>query len=78
VTKPRVYEQEHDTVVIGTTDMQEACRALGITPETHQWGGTVAGLYARRRGGWRAVSDYLPPKDARPGVCFHGHIRETR
>ena len=36
---------------------------------------TRYGLFTRRRGQWRAASDYQPPKDARPGVCFRGPIR---
>jgi hypothetical protein len=75
-TTPRVYQQGTSTVVIGSDDVQAACRLLGITADTHRWGSTSYGLFARRRGQWRGVSDYLPPKDARLGVCFHGPIRK--
>jgi hypothetical protein len=74
--KPRVYVEGAGTCtyVIGTDDMHEACRVLGINPNTHRWGSTDAGLYVRRQGHWRAASDYRTPKDAKPGVCFRGRI----
>jgi hypothetical protein len=78
--KPRVYEQGAgtSTYVIGTDDIQEALKVVGISPETHAWGSTEWGLYVRRQGLWRATRgnrDY-PPKDAKPGVAFHGRIVE--
>lgn len=74
---PQVYRQGASTYVIGTDDMQAATRVLGITPTTHQWGSTEAGLYVVRQGRWRAVSEGRPtPKDARPGVAFLGRIAE--
>jgi hypothetical protein len=73
--KPRVYEQSGSTFVIGTDDIREALTLVGISAETHRWTGTGYGLYARRQGLWRAASDYLPPKDAKPGVCFFGPIQ---
>ena len=76
--KTRVYRQGVSVYVIGTDDAQEACRAAGISPETHRWAATDYGLFVRRQGYWQARSDYLAPKDARPGVCFVGPIRERR
>ena len=72
----RVYEQSGSTFVIGTDDIRVALQAVGISPETHRWSGTGYGLYTRRQGLWRNVSDYTPPKDAKPGVCFFGPIKE--
>ena len=72
---PKVYHQGARTYVIGTSDAHEACRALGITPETHRWSSTLFGSFARRRGGWQSVSEFYPPKDAKVGVCFLGSIR---
>jgi hypothetical protein len=75
--RPRVYVEGVSTFVIGTDDVQVAIGLAGITPETHRWAGTGYGLYARRQGRWRYVSNYLrPPKDARPGVAFYGPITE--
>lgn len=73
--KPRVYEQGASTYVIGTDDIRTALATLGISPETHCWGSTCFGMYARRQGQWRGVSDYRPPKDAKAGVCFVGRIQ---
>lgn len=73
--KPRVYEQGGSTFVIGTDNISEARTVIGIAPDTHQWAGTSYGLYVRRQGLWRNTSSYAPPKDARPGVVFHGPIR---
>ena len=78
VRKPRVYTQSGTTFVIGTSDIREALAVVGISPETHRWGGTGYGLYVRRQGLWRGASDYLPPKDAKPGVAFFGPIREKK
>lgn len=75
---PRVHKQGVSLYVIGTDDAQAACRAAGITPETHQWNSTLFGLFVRRQGRWRAASEHRPPKDARPGVCFCGPIKEAR
>lgn len=74
--KPRVYEQGTSTYVIGTDDIGEALAVLGISPETHQWGSTVFGGYVRRQRRWVSASDYMPPKDTKPGVCFVGRIQE--
>lgn len=64
------------THVIGTRDMQEACRVLGISPETHKWGSTDSGMYCKRSRGWREVGfNGHVPLDAKPGVVFHGFIR---
>lgn len=73
-TKPRVYHQDASIVVIGTNDAHEACRAAGITPETHHWSGTEFGHFARRRNGWTTREAEHLPKDARPGVRFAGPI----
>lgn len=73
--KPRVYEQGTSIYVIGTGDTQEALRLAGITPETHHWSGTGFGSFVRRQREWRPASSEMPPKDARPGVCFIGPIR---
>lgn len=73
--KPRVYHQGDSIAVIGTDDAHEACRAAGITPETHHWSGTEFGHFVRRQKGWvYRGADHLP-KDARPGVRFSGPIR---
>lgn len=75
--RPAVYHQGASIYVIGTTDIQEACRAAGITPETHHWPGIDIGHYARRKNGWTYYdqqSSYPLPKDARPGVRFAGPI----
>lgn len=69
-----VYRQGASIYALGTDDVQEACHAAGITPDTHRWAGTDYGLYVRRQGSWQARSVESPPKDARPGVCFHGPI----
>ena len=74
---PRVYRQGASTYVIGTNDAHVACAALGITAETHQWGATLFGNFARRQGLWRAVNEFRPPKDCKPGVVFVGTIRQT-
>lgn len=73
----RVYKEESTIYVVGTNDTQDACRAAGISPETHQWSSTNYGHVVRRKGQWR----YHPgipnlPKDARPCVSFHGPIKE--
>ncbi len=73
--KPRVYMQGATTYVIGTSDVQEAVRAIGISPTTHKWGSTDYGLYVRRRGLWRAAPEPRPPKAAELGVAFVGPIR---
>ena len=76
--KPRVYVQGASTYVIGTSAAHEACRVLGISPETHRWGGTHFGYFVRRQGLWRSRGDAAPlPLDARPGACFVGGIRPT-
>jgi len=74
--KPRVYVDGFNTWVIGTDDMQAACKVLGISPETHKWGSTDAGMYCKRNRGWTNVSFRSHvPKDAKPGVNFHGRIQ---
>jgi hypothetical protein len=73
--KPRVYEQSGTTFVIGTDDIYQALASVGISPETHRWGGTGFGLYVRRQGLWRGASEYQPPKDAKPGIAFFGLIQ---
>jgi hypothetical protein len=72
----KVYKQGAALYVIGTDDAQIACRAAGITPETHRWSGTGFGQYVRRQAMWRTASEFRTPKDAKPGVAFYGHIRE--
>lgn len=72
---PRIYEQGATTYVIGTSDMQAAAAALGISAETHRWGSTISGMFVRRQGMWRETSDLRTPKDAKPGVGFIGRIR---
>lgn len=72
----RVHEQGSLTYVIGTDDAHEACRALGISPETHRWSSTIFGKFVRRQREWRSASELMPPKDAVSGVCFVGPIRE--
>lgn len=74
MSKPRVYKQGTSTYVIGTDDISAALSALDISPETHQWGCTLFGLYARRQRQWRAVNEFRVPKDAKPGVVFVGRI----
>jgi hypothetical protein len=66
----RVYEAGAGTslYVIGTDRIIEAARHL--PPEVTSWGGSLPGLFARRQGRWKAVSESRPPKDARPSVCF--------
>lgn len=76
--RPSVYHQGASIYVIGTDDAHEACRAAGISPETHRWGGTDFGWYVRRKNGWQVREElpHLPlPKDARPGVRFGGPVR---
>lgn len=75
MSAPRVYEQGTSTYVIGTSDIGTALGALGISPETHRWGSTEFGFFVRRDRRWVAASNM--PKDARPGVCFIGPIREA-
>lgn len=77
--KPSVYIQGASIYVIGTDDAHEACRAAGISPETHRWSGTDFGYYARRKNGWTWKDDQglTPlPQDARPGVRFGGPVRK--
>ena len=73
--KPRVFRQGTSTYVIGTDDIRAALDAAEISPQTHHWGATNFGPYVRRQGMWRKASEYMTPKDAKPGVCFVGHIR---
>ncbi len=73
--RPRVYRQGTSTYVIGTDDIQEALKLVGISPRTHRWGSTSYGFYVRRQGKWRMAGDYQRPKDAKPGICFVGTIR---
>lgn len=70
-----MWTQGASTYVIGTSDTQVALTAIGISPETHAWSSTHYGGFVRRQGMWRAASEYRPPKDVRPGVCFVGPIR---
>ena len=72
---PRVYTQGVNTYVIGSDDIRVALSVLGISPETHRWSSTEYGMFARRQRAWRQCSDYMTPKDAKPGVCFFGPIR---
>lgn len=75
MSRPRIYHQGASVYVLGTEDVEEACRIAGITPETHQWSGTSYGHVVRRKNGWQFRDpDYLP-KDARPAVAFIGPIR---
>lgn len=74
MTKPRVYYQGTSIYVVGTGDVQEACRVVGITPETHRWSSTSYGHAVRRKNGWQFRDPYYPPKDARPAVAFIGPI----
>jgi hypothetical protein len=74
--QPRVYRQGVSVYVIGTADLPTALKAVGITPGTHRWSSTTFGVFTRRQGQWRAASELRPPKDARPGICFYGPIRE--
>jgi hypothetical protein len=71
---PRVYQQGVSVYVIGTDDLNAALTLVGISPHTHRWSSTLFGLFVRRQGHWRGASDYRPPKDARPGICFIGRI----
>lgn len=75
MSEPRVYHQGTSIYVVGTEDVQDACRIAGITPETHRWSGTSYGLVVRRKNGWQFRDPYYPPKDARPAVAFIGPIR---
>lgn len=75
--KPRVYRQGTSTYVIGTDDTRVALDAVGISPNTHRWGSTDFGFFVRRQGMWRMTSESRRPKDAKPGVCFVGRIREN-
>lgn len=75
MSKPRVYRQGTSIYVVGTEDVQEACRIAGITPETHRWAGTSYGHVVRRKNGWQFRDAYHLPKDARPAVAFIGPIR---
>ena len=72
----KVHRQGASIYVIGTDDVHVACRAAGISSATHSWSSTDYGLYVRRQRRWTAASDYMPPKDAKPGVCFVGRIVE--
>lgn len=75
MSRPRIYHQGASVYVLGTEDVQEACRIAGITAETHQWSGTSYGYVVRRKNGWQFRDpDYLP-KDTRPAVAFIGPIR---
>lgn len=75
MSKPRLYRQGVSIYVIGTGDIQEACRIAGITPEAHQWSGTSYGHVVRRKNGWQFRDPAYLPKDARPAVAFIGPIR---
>lgn len=75
--KPRLYRQDGSIYVIGTADLPTALRLADLSTTTHRWGSTVFGLFARRRGKWRSISDYMPPQDAVPGVAFLGPILIT-
>lgn len=79
-TRPRIYHQGTSIYVIGTEDVQEACRTAGITPETHQWSSTSYGHVVRRKNGWEFRDPYYLPKDARPAVAFIGpvHYRDLK
>lgn len=72
--KPRIYRQGSSIYVIGTEDVQEACRIAGITPETHKWSSTSYGHVVRRKNGWQFRDPAYLPKDARPAVAFIGPI----
>lgn len=74
----RVYRQGVSVYVLGTADVPTACRAAQISPDTHQWRSTEYGIFVRRQGYWQARGDYMPQKDARPGVAFIGPITERK
>ena len=73
----RVYNHRRSTFVIGTDDPEEACRELGISPETHEWVSTSYGMYAYRKGEWGAVATEEIPSDAHPGVHFIGITKKS-
>lgn len=72
--RPSVYHQDSSIYVIGTEDVEEACRIANITPETHKWSSTSYGHAIRRKNGWQFRDSNFLPKDARPAVAFIGPI----
>lgn len=65
----RVVHQGASIYVMGTEDIQLAKTAL--PGDVTGWNGSFSGLYVRRQGYLRRVSDYGPvPMDAKPGVAF--------
>lgn len=75
----RVRKQGSSVLVLGTEDASEACRAAGISPETHRWCCTDFGHFVLRDGTWRLASEPpYRPADAEPGVRFVGPIHELQ
>lgn len=74
MSNPRVYRQGTSIYVIGTGDVGEACRVVGISAVTHRWSSTSYGHAVRRKNGWQFRDPDFLPKDARPAVAFIGPI----
>lgn len=68
----RVVGQDLDVIVLGTDQVREAADLAGLDNDKGiYWEGSHPGLLARRNKRWVFVSDYAPPKDAKPGVVFY-------